>query len=250
MPCGKRLMARHHAIGASIHDCLSPITYYKSSHTLLLKKRTKMKKLFIAAATVLALASCGNKTDQNANGSDSIATDEVVTTIEEQTDSITAALEEQLNENDAQKVETTLTTIKQTYEELVSEGKTEEAQKYASKLKEFYDKNAETIKNVASGNTTVTDLVNGIVNLPTSVEQAVSDAKDAANADAAAASDAATKTVNDAKQKVSDAVSTAEKDAKQTVSDTKEAVKKAAKEKVTEETNKAVNNALNKVLGN
>lgn len=208
-----------------------------------------MKKLFIIAAATIALASCGNKTSQNTEGADSTVVGNEMN-VEATADSITAALDEQLTAGDATTVESTLAAAQAKYEELVKAGKTEEAKAYASKLKAFYEKNASTIKNVASGNTTITDLVNGIVNLPTTVEEGATEVKDAAVSDANAAvngvKDAATETVNAAKQTAKQTVD----DAKQKAKDEVKAAKENAKQKASDAANKAVNNALNKAFGN
>lgn len=232
-----------------------------------------MKKLFILAAAVITLASCGNKTNGNNDATDSaaVATDSVNAaqyTGGKSADETVQALNEQLNAKDTKNLEATLAEAKTQYEALVKAGKTEEAAQYASKLKEFYDKNAETIKTVATGNTTINNLVNGIANLPTDADNAAQALKSAAESDANATvngvKDAANKATENAKQTVKDAensarqaVKNAESNARQSVSNAKKnAEDKAksavsnAKQKTRDAANKAVNDALNKAFGN
>ncbi len=219
-----------------------------------------MKKLFILAAAVVALASCGNKTGESTNAADStsVATDSaaVVAQTEATADSITSVLEQQLTANDGKSVATTLQSAQAYYEQLVKEGKTEEAKAYASKLKAYYEQKKADLQKVASGNTTIDELVNGIINLPSDAVNSANAVKDAATSDAAAAVNgvkdaangvktAAETTVKEGVEKVKNAPNEIKKKAEDKANETVSNAKKEAKDKA----NKAVNNALNKVFG-
>ncbi len=224
-------------------------------------KGKKMKKLFILAAAVVALASCGNKSGESTNNADStaVANDSaaIAAATEATADSITSVLEQQLAANNGKDVATTLQNAQAYYEQLVKEGKTEEAIAYASKLKAYYEQKKQDIKKVASGNTTIDDLVNGIINLPTDAANTADAAKNAAVSDAASAvngvkdaakdvKNAAEATVKEGVEKVKNAPSEAKKKAEEKANEAVSNAKKEAKDQA----NKAVNNALNKVFGN
>ena len=220
-----------------------------------------MRKLFIMAGAVIAMASCGNKTNQNENGVDSTKnadTTEITTaSAEASADSITNALDEQLKANDGKNVESTMTAAKAIYDRLVKEGKTEEAKAYASKLKAYYEKKKTDIEKVANGNTTINDLVNGIVNLPENAESGAESVKDAAESDAEEIANEAKTAAKEAKdaaeKKAKEAKDNAEKAVKDAKNNAKEKTDKAvsdAKQKTRNAANKAVNDALNKAFGN
>ena len=129
-----------------------------------------------------------------------------------------------------------------TYKALVNAGQLDEAKAYGQSIKNFLAENAESIKAVTEGNTTIADLVNGIKNLPTSAETTAEQAKQAVTDDAVslaapyiqkAAQTAAT--VEAAKA----ALQSAPEAAKKIVENVPEAAKEAAKTAAT----KAVNNA-------
>ena len=158
-----------------------------------------MKKIFIMVCAAIALVSCGGKTAPSAADVVSDTTEDVTAvaakTANEAADkaveAVTTALDEQLKAGDAKTLAKTLASAKAAVEKLQSEGKTEEAAAYASKIKEYVDKNKEALTTAAKGDMTVADLVNGIANLPASVQQGAAAAKAAVNADAAkVASDA------------------------------------------------------------
>ena len=151
-----------------------------------------MKKIFIMVCAAIALVSCGGKTAPSAADVVSDTTEDVTAvaakTANEAADkaveAVTTALDEQLKAGDAKTLAKTLASAKAAVEKLQSEGKTEEAAAYASKIKEYVDKNKEALTTAAKGDMTVADLVNGIANLPASVQQGAAAAKAAVNADA------------------------------------------------------------------
>lgn len=220
-----------------------------------------MKKLFIMVCAAAALTACGGKQAPSASDvvADTVENTAADTTAAAATEadgaaasaaaSVTSALEKNLSSADAKSLKQTVADAKETYDKLVKEGKTEEAAAYASKIKEYVNQNADAIKKVASGDVTVTELINGFVNLPSSVKQSAADAKNAVNADANQAKAAETA----AKAAAAAAKSKVESDVKAT-----EAAAKAAaaakveegKQKVRDAANKKVNDVLNKALGN
>ncbi len=224
-----------------------------------------MKKLFVMAAAIIALASCGNKTAQN-NGTVADSTEynpvetlnatQAEATTSAVADSVTKILGEQLTAKDAKKVQSTINAVMAKYQELVKAGKTEEAALYASQVKSFVNEHAEEIKTIASGNATIADVVNGIANLPTNAKQAAEAAANAVNSDANAAANAATTAAKNAESNAKKAVSNAKKQTEENLKNAKKAAEADAKAKVDnakqqtrDAANKAVNNALNKVLG-
>lgn len=228
-----------------------------------------MKKLFICAAVLaLTFSSCGNKTQNNAANADSTevadttaaAADNQSTELpaEQQTtvSNLTAELQKAIDAKDPQAAISTLANLQTIYKNLVEQGKLDEAKAYGSAIKKFVGDNAEAIKNVAAGNTTVADLVSGIANLPTSAAATAEQAKAAISADAVslaspviakgetavATAKAAAEAVKNAPAAVKNA---AESAAKATVNNAKNAAEQKATETVNKETQKAAD-AVNK----
>ena len=164
-----------------------------------------MKKVFIlAAAIALTLASCGNKTQGNAADADSSAATENVDSASasaentEGEDASEAALSDdskatitnlgsQLQKaiatKDSKATITTLANLQTIYKNLVAQGKLDEAKAYGSSIKKLISENAESIKNVAEGNTTILQLIDGVKNLPTSAATTADQAKAAISND-------------------------------------------------------------------
>lgn len=201
-----------------------------------------MKKVIIPAlvAVAMTIVSCGNKANQNANGVDSAA----VTTeqVDEQAQAATEKLQDALTGKDSETLTAAFEKVSEEYKALVEEGKLEEAKAYASKVQEFINTHAEELSAVTEGNTTITNLVNTVKNLPTdaqtTAEEAAaavkSDVKEAAETAVENAKDAATEKVNEVKEQA------AEK-ANEAVTN----VKDKANKKV-EEANKKATDAINK----
>lgn len=205
-----------------------------------------MKKVFIFAFAFMALtcASCGNKQAGNAPQADSVATDSVAIVDNADPEAIASDLQTKLEAKDSEGFKQAVEIAKQKIDELVKAGNVEEAQAYASKVKAFVDENAETIKQLAGGNETVSSLVNTINALPASAESAVNEAGEAVKADAQQAVDdaksAAKAKVEEAKSAASAKVDETKTKAKQKAADE---VNKA-KDKANQEVNKAANKAL------
>ena len=232
-----------------------------------------MRKWFVLAAALVAMASCGNKNAQSEgtiadsteyNPVDTTAAPAPAKTVASPVaDSLTKVLTEQLSAKDAKQVKATVKAVMAKYQELFKAGKADEAAAYASQVKSFVDTHAEEIKNIAKGNATVAEVVNGIANLPTDAKQAATAAAAAVNGEANAAAQAAGKAAARAKASVKKTEGHAKQavtDAKTQASQNAKAVKKAAeadakakvesaKQKTRDAANKAVNDALNKALG-
>lgn len=197
-----------------------------------------MKKAIIfAAALALTFSSCGNKTQNTAANADSaavVANEEggAELSADDQTtiDNLTAELQKAIDAKDAKTTISVLANLQTIYKNLAEEGKLEEAKAYGSAIKKFVNDNAETLKTIASGNSTVESLVNGIVNLPTSAAATAEDAKAAITSDVV-------KLASPAIAKGETVVETA-KAAAEMVKNAPEAVKNAA-----EAAKSAVNNA-------
>lgn len=252
-----------------------------------------MKKVFLFATVLaLTLASCGNKAQSNAPEADSTAvenTDTTATTEDESVaplteelkatvENLTAELQKAITAKDSKATIATLANLQTIYKNLVSQGKLDEAKSYGSAIKTFVNNHADDIKNVAEGNTTVAQLVEGIKNLPTSASTTADQAKEAIKQDvinlasptiakgatAIATAEAAAETVKNlpasvktaaeaaATQAVNNAKTSAENKAKeevQKVNDKANAAVNEAKAKAAQEVNKAnqkANDAINK----
>ena len=148
------------------------------------------KAIILAAALALTFSSCGNKTQNTAANADSAAvvTDEeggAELSADDQTtiDNLTAELQKAIDAKDAKTTISVLANLQTIYKNLAEEGKLEEAKAYGSAIKKLVNDNAESLKTIASGNSTVESLVNGIINLPTSAAATAEDAKAAITSD-------------------------------------------------------------------
>ena len=242
-----------------------------------------MKKAFVfAAALALTFSSCGNKTQNTVANADSaavVANEEGGAELSEDNkttiDNLTAELQKAIDVKDAKTTVSVLANLQTIYKNLAEEGKLEEAKAYGSAIKKFVNDNAESLKTIASGNSTVESLVNGIINLPTSAAATAEDAKAAITSDVVqlaspaiakgetvvetakaaaemvknapeavknAAENAAKAAVDDAATKASNAAA----EGKKKLEEKRNAERQKAAEKVNE-ANKKANEAVNKV---
>ncbi len=247
-----------------------------------------MKKTLIAAVTIAAitLSSCGGNTNKNTSGTDSATeqTDSAVAdsapALSEETKQTIITLTDQVSQalqsNDSKSLTTTLATLEATYKALVNAGKLEEAKAYGQSVQHFLTQNAESIKTMTDGNTTIANLVESIKNLPitaaTTAEEAKQAVKDdvvklaapyiqkaasaattaeAANAALKAAPEAAKKFLESAPEAAKEAAKTAAANAvnnAKTTAESKAAEEvNKAKSKVAEKVNKAQSKAAEKV---
>lgn len=231
-----------------------------------------MQKVFLFATVIaLTLASCGNKSQSNAPEAGSTAvetvdstaatTEEAATPLTEEAkvtvENLTGELQKAITAKDSKATIATLANLQTIYKNLVVQGKLDEAKSYGSAIKTFVSNHADDIKNVAEGNTTVAQLVEGIKNLPTSASTTAEQAKEAIKQDvinlasptiakgatAIATAEAAAETVKNLPASVKTAAETA---ATQAVNNAKTSAENKAKEevqKVNDKANAAVNNA-------
>lgn len=232
-----------------------------------------MKKSYFLTLCLAALTfgSCGDSKQVKVEAEDAVVADSVVS-VEGLSDGISATLTALqgelatcLEKKDASAVVTTLANMQVIYKNLVEEGKLEEAKVYGDAIKNFVNENAEQLKAIAQGNTTISSLVDGVKNLPTSAETTVEEAKKAVVADivnlaapsiakgetAAEAVKEAVEAVQNAPENIkaaateaaNKAVSDARANAEQAASD----AKAAAAEKVNSQVEKAANAATEKI---
>lgn len=233
---------------------------------VLQKKLKAMKKTFIMVCAAVALMGCNGKTAPSAADVVSDTVEKTVETAAVETavnpavaaaaDALTKELAKHIADGDVKALAKTVADAKAKVAQLKSEGKLDEAEVYLSKIKEYVDRNKEAITKVAKGNVTVLELVNGMANLPESVEQGAGEAKAAVNSDAAKAESgakaaaAAAKAAGDAAAaKVESDVRAAGAAAKAKVESDVHAAKKAGKQKAKEAAGKTVDEILNKALG-
>ncbi len=218
-----------------------------------------MKKVFLfACVTVLAFASCGNKTANNVDEVDSTVGVTVPAGVQNAADSLISIVKEQIATGDAAKLQSVFGTVQSTYAQLVNEGKLEDAKKYASVIQTFVAENSDKLNILVGNQTTVVALIESIKKLPTSSETTVEQAAAAVKADAktiATSAETAAKAAVDAKvdeAKAAAAAKVAEKTAPvvEKVNEAKSAAD-AAKNKVEEKKTqvKAVGDAAKTLLG-
>lgn len=202
------------------------------------------KAIILAAALALTFSSCGNKTQNTAANADSaavVANEEggAELSADNQTtiDNLTAELQKAIDAKDAKTTISVLANLQTIYKNLAEEGKLEEAKAYGSAIKKLVNDNAESLKTIASGNSTVESLVNGIVNLPTSAAATAEDAKAAITSDVV-------KLASPAIAKGETVVETA-KAAAEMVKNAPEAVKNAAENAAMSAVNNAASTAEN-----
>lgn len=227
-----------------------------------------MKKMILfAAAMALTFASCGQKTQSNSADSDSTASELVEGTAASSDEAATAALSDeekaQVNEicsdlkssfekKDGNAAMAALAKAQTIYKNLVAQGKLEEAKAYGATIKNFVSNNAEALKNLVEGNVTISNIVEGIKNLPTSAETTAEQAKAAAdaaadalkNAPAAvrnAAENAANQAAENAKTAAQNKVNEEVNKANQKAAEASNAAKQKAADKINEAKQKAAN---------
>ena len=185
-----------------------------------------MKKILLAVMAVAAIGftACGNKTQQGeAVDSMEIA----INNANEEADASIAALSEQIEANDANKLQDALATVKEKIAELIKNDP-KAAETYIAKVQDFLKENADKVKAIVGDNAAVAAAVTAITdvepqsivgNLLNQVGDATVEAKDAAV----------------------DAVNEKVEEGKAAVEEKANEVKEAAKEKA----NNAINDAAN-----
>lgn len=185
-----------------------------------------MKKILLAMMAVAAIGftACGNKTQQ---GEAVDSTEIAINNANEEADASIAALSEQIEANDANKLQDALATVKEKIAELIKNDP-KAAETYIAKVQDFLKENADKVKAIVGDNAAVAAAVTAITdvepqnivgNLLNQVGDATVEAKDAAV----------------------DAVNEKVEEGKAAVEEKANEVKEAAKEKA----NNAINDAAN-----
>ena len=185
-----------------------------------------MKKILLAVMAVAAIGftACGNKTQQ---GEAVDSTEIAINNANEEADASIAALSEQIEANDANKLQDALATVKEKIAELIKNDP-KAAETYIAKVQDFLKENADKVKAIVGDNAAVAAAVTAITdvepqsivgNLLNQVGDATVEAKDAAV----------------------DAVNEKVEEGKAAVEEKANEVKEAAKEKA----NNAINDAAN-----
>ena len=173
-----------------------------------------MKKIMFAVMAMFAIGftSCGNKTQAPADNAE--AMEEVTYNAEDEAAASISALTEQIEAQDASKLQEVLTSIQEKIKEFLSTNP-EAAKLYVTKVQEFLKENAEKIKAFAGDNEMVTSAINSLTAAPAeSIVNGLNSAVDGMNQAGAAAVDtlnkagkAAVESVKeDAKQKANEAI--------------------------------------------
>lgn len=166
-----------------------------------------MKKLFFAVVAVAALtfASCGNKSNANAEAVDNAKVDTTALASEAELiyNALRAQLVKALDEGNAAKLTTALANFEAAYKTLANSGKLEDLRTFGVRIKNLISEQADNIKKVADGDVTISSLVSDIEGLPTSSDITLEDAK-------SAVSEKAVGMANEGLQKGADAAATVE----------------------------------------
>lgn len=206
-----------------------------------------MKKVFLMAMAVITFifVGCGDKkTSPNDNQADTtIVMDE---SADATADSLTSELDTQLAQNNTDAIQATLTSLQNKYAELVASGKLDTAKAYAAKIQQFLNDNAEKIKAAAANNPSITALVSGIQNFPTTAEATAEQAEEAVKNNAKEMMKKAEHETNQAIDKAKREASKATDKANAQMNEAKDKAGKAL-DKSAEEANKKVNQARGKI---
>ena len=220
-----------------------------------------MKKniMLVMAVAAMLFASCGgSKTKSAAEATDSTATadstEQIDTTAlapetKSTLNALTAQATSAIEKKDPKQVTTALADLATTYKTLVNAGKLDEAKTYGAAIKKFVKDNEQTLKSVATSNTTIADLINNIENLPTTAATTADEAKKAVAQDVVNLASpylqkgAAAAATAEAAAVLKNAPATAKAAAEQAANQAVNNAKTAAENKVNEEANKAASKA-------
>lgn len=223
-----------------------------------------MRKLFFAVVAVAALtfASCGNKSNANAEAVDSTTVDTTALAPETMTTfkALSAQLISALDEGSADAVTQALANFEAMYKTLANTGNLEDLKGYGVLVKNLIAENADKIKSVANGNATIASLVSSIEALPTSAGVTLEDAKSAVSeqavglaneslqkgASAEATAEAATEALKNASAAAKESMEDAAANAKSAAKAAADQVASDA-EKTANEAKEGINNAVKDV---
>ena len=221
-----------------------------------------MKKIFIAIAAITAMSfasSCNGTTGQGGEN-DSIAIDTIVVEetnvveAQEKADALISDIAEKVQAGNSQSIASKIEEAAAYIQELAQNGDKEAVKVFVSKLKEYAEANKDKLNQLSSQSTTITELINGVVNNTQNLDETISKAAEAIGMDAEtakkAAQDAAKSISESAKAKVeekaNEAVNAAKSKAEEKVNATVEDAKSKTYEKgkeAGENAKKALNNA-------
>lgn len=150
-----------------------------------------MKKFILMAAVAgaLVLGSCSGNNKPAASGqeNDSTAVADSATALTEESSktvaALTSVLADELKSGDTKGVISTLANMETIYRNLVSAGKLDEAKAYGEAIKSYVSSHADALKAATAKNATLSSLVDGIMQLPTSAETTAEQAKQAVGSD-------------------------------------------------------------------
>lgn len=184
-----------------------------------------MKKLFamVMAVAAISFASCGSKTEKACDGADSCCQDTAQACCGQ---CPMKALNETLEAGDAEGLQAALGQAAEKIEALLQEGKTEQAQKLGSAIKEFIDTNKAKL---AEASVNVDNIVSTIATLPETIAGTAEAGAEAVKTDAEAAANAA---IEAGTQKANEAIDAAQAKAEEKANEAVEAGKAKANEAI------------------
>ena len=196
-----------------------------------------MKRIIPAVALVLAVVSCGNKTNGN-NGADSLAVDS--TAIVQNADSLAAQLNQAVESGDASAIKGLTEQAQSKIQELIANGDKDKAKELIATLQNFVKENAEKIAALSNGEDAKVAIESALNSLPANIKQEVTDkANEAIENAKEKAAEELDKEIDNAKEQV-------EEKAKETVEKAKDKAEEEvdnAKAKAEEEVNNAKSKA-------
>ena len=122
-----------------------------------------MKKVlfFVMAVMAIGFASCGNKTQANAEASDSA----IVVNVEDEIAGTINVLKEYLDAQDANKLQEALAAVQAKIKEMITNDP-EAAKQFVSQIQAFLKDNAEKIKTFAGDNAAVITSIDALTEAP------------------------------------------------------------------------------------
>ena len=174
------------------------------------------KSLFVMmAACAIGFTSCGNKSQQAAPVDDEVVAEASAIDVEAAFSEATAQLTEQIEANDASKLQQAIEAVQAKVKEILAQNP-EAAQEYVQKIQDFLKENAEKIKAVAGDHAAIQAAFTALTEAP--AENIISGLKstlDAAGEAVEGAADAAGNAVEGAADAAQEAVEGAVEDAKE-----------------------------------
>jgi phage-related protein len=173
------------------------------------------KSLFIMmAACAIGFTSCGNKSQQAVPVDDEVVAEAPAIDVEAIFNEATAQLTEQIEANDASKLQQAIEAVQAKVKEILAQNP-EAAQEYVQKIQDFLKENAEKIKAVAGDNAAIQAAFSALTEAPAeSIISGLKSTLDTAGEAVEGAADAAGNAVEGAADAAQEAVEGAVEDAK------------------------------------